>query len=142
MTQIYTTRKCLTEILCNNNSNIERHSYSFKAWVTNCSNEMFLILGYNLLFLPYFLSQEKCQHLGWWVKKQEFWTEKQQLFLTFPAVFWIKKNFENWESWKSQFFWVGHLEFFCFIPIKISLHLQCSKDGSKFRWLPWFIAKE
>jgi hypothetical protein len=46
----------------------------------------------------------------------------------------------NWGSWKSQFFWVGHFNFFCFIPMKISQHLDDSKDFSKLWWLPWFPA--
>ena len=32
-------------------------------------------------------------------------------------------------------FWI-----FCFIPMKISQSFLCSKDGSKFYWLPWFPA--
>ena len=33
---------------------------------------------------------------------------------------------------KLFFFWVGHFEFFCFIPMKTSKSLLVSKDGSKF----------
>ena len=53
-----------------------------------------------------------------------------------------------WRSWKTQFFWVGHFEFFfskkkyffCFIPMKTCQSLLVSKDFSKFWWLPWFPA--
>ena len=33
------------------------------------------------------------------------------------------------------------LIFFCFIPMKISQSFLGSKDGSKFWWLPWFLAQ-
>ena len=53
------------------------------------------------------------------------------------------------DGWKTQFFWVGHFEFFfskkkfffCFFLIQISQDLWCTKDFSKFWWLPWFPAK-
>ena len=56
------------------------------------------------------------------------------------------KNIENWRNWKTQFFWVGHFEFFlskkkiffCLILIQISHNLLGTKDFSKFWWLPWF----
>ena len=49
-------------------------------------------------------------------------------------------------GWKTQFFWVGHFDFFfwfwfwffCFIPIKISPNLYGRMDGSKFWCFPWF----
>ena len=52
-------------------------------------------------------------------------------------------------SWKTQFFWVGHFEFFfskkiiffCFILIQISHNLWGTKDFSKFWWLPRFPEK-
>ena len=52
-------------------------------------------------------------------------------------------------GWKTQFFWVGHFKFFfskknfffCFILIQISHNLWCTKEFSKFWWLPWFPAK-
>ena len=44
------------------------------------------------------------------------------------------KKIENRGSWKSQYFWVRHFDFFYFIPMNISQHLQVSKDGSKFCW--------
>ena len=59
-----------------------------------------------------------------------------------------QKNIENWRSWKTQFFWVGHFDFFfwifafCFISMKKSQSLLFSKDGSKFWWLPLFPAHE
>ena len=72
------------------------------------------------------------------------------IYPTNPRTNWWnfhKKNIENWQNWKTQFFWVGHFEFifshkffFCFIPIKISRIFLGSKDGSKFWWLPWFPA--
>ena len=50
--------------------------------------------------------------------------------------------------WKTQFFWVGHFDFFfikkfffCLIPMKTRQSLLVSKDGSKFWWLPWFPAQ-
>ena len=53
-----------------------------------------------------------------------------------------------WRCWKTQFFWVGHFEFFfqkkfffCFIPIKISHKLCARMDGSQFLWLWWFTVK-
>ena len=60
------------------------------------------------------------------------------------------KNVENWRSWKSQFFWVGHFEsffqknniFLGFIPIQISRNLWDTKAGTKMLWLvPWFSEK-
>ena len=60
-----------------------------------------------------------------------------------------QKNIENWRSWKTQFFWVGHFEFyfsnffifFCFIPMKISHKLCVRMDGTQFLLLLWFTAK-
>ena len=62
--------------------------------------------------------------------------------------FW-RKLLSFWRCWKTQFFWVGHFEFFfskkkfffCFIPMKKSQSLLVSKDGSKFWSLWWFTAK-
>ena len=55
-----------------------------------------------------------------------------------PRMFWV-----GCTIWKPQFFWVGHFGiFFCFIPMKISQSFLCSKDGSKFWWLPWFPAQK
>ena len=54
------------------------------------------------------------------------------------------KYIENWQFWKSQFYWVGgHFDFFskiffCFIPMKISPNLYGRMDGSKFWCFPWF----
>ena len=49
-----------------------------------------------------------------------------------------KKSFENWRSWKSQFFWVSHFEI---VPIQISHILWGTKDGMKFCWFHWFPEK-
>ena len=43
--------------------------------------------------------------------------------------------------WTTQFFWVGHFDFFCFISMKISRRFLDIKNGLKFWWLPWFPAK-
>ena len=43
-------------------------------------------------------------------------------------------------GWKTQLFWVGHFDFFCFIPIQIN-HKMGTKDGTKFWWLFWFPSK-
>ena len=58
--------------------------------------------------------------------------------MPFPSIFpshqslkFSLKNIENWRNWKTQFFWVSHFEFFCFIPMKISQSFLGSKDGSK-----------
>ena len=47
------------------------------------------------------------------------------------------KKIENWGSWKSQFFWVGHLDFFFFLS-----HFFCYITMKISWWLPWFTAKE
>ena len=52
-------------------------------------------------------------------------------------------------GWRTQFFWVGHFEFFfpkktkkiCFKSIQISQSLWETKDGTKFWRLPWFPEK-
>ena len=50
-----------------------------------------------------------------------------------------QKNFKNWRFWKSQFFWIGHFEFFFFKKkMKISPNLYDRMDGSKFWCFPWF----
>ena len=43
----------------------------------------------------------------------------------------LRKVFENWQSWKSQFFELA-------ILIQISHNLWGTKVGTKFWWLPWF----
>ena len=73
-----------------------------------------------------------------------------KLWLAFFACFWAYVGQPDgfWRSWKTQFFWVGHFEFFfskkknffCFIPMKTCQSLLVSKDFSKFWWLPWFPA--
>ena len=40
-----------------------------------------------------------------------------------------KKNIENWRNWKTQFFWVGHFEFFLLHP-----HENQSKVLGYQRW--------
>ena len=61
--------------------------------------------------------------------------------------FW-RKLLSFWRCWKTQFFWVGHFEFFskkrfffCFIPMKISHKLYIRIDGTQFLWLWCFTAK-
>ena len=55
--------------------------------------------------------------------------------------FW-QKLLSFWRCWKTQFFWVGHFEFFfCFIPMKISPKLCVRMDGTQFLILWWFTAK-
>ena len=39
------------------------------------------------------------------------------------------------------FFWVGHFDFFCFIPMKISHKLCVRMDGTQFSVLWWFTDK-
>ena len=51
------------------------------------------------------------------------------------------------DGWKTQFFWVGHLDFFfkkksfCLIPMKISHKLCVRMDGTQSLLLWWFTAK-
>ena len=62
--------------------------------------------------------------------------------------FW-QKLLSFWRCWKTQFFWIGHFEFFfeffffffCFIPMKISHKLCVRMDGTQFLLLWWFTAK-
>ena len=51
-------------------------------------------------------------------------------------------------GWKTQFFWVGHYDFFFKNKnfsvsnlLKLVTSLWDTKDGMKFWWLPWFPAK-
>ena len=70
----------------------------------------------------------------------QFYKPKDQ-FVKFSRNF-----FENWRFRKTQFFWVGHFEFFfqkkikkiCFIPMKISPNLYGRMDWSKFWCFSWF----
>ena len=55
------------------------------------------------------------------------------------------KIFENWQFWKTQFFWVNHFDFFfdffflfCFIHMKISPYSYGRMDGSRFWCFSWF----
>ena len=42
---------------------------------------------------------------------------------------------------KRLVFWVGHFDFFCFIPMKTSHSFLRIKNGMKFCWLPLLPAK-
>ena len=62
--------------------------------------------------------------------------------------FW-RKLLSFWRCWKTQFFWVGHFDFFFskkkkkidFISMKISHKLYIRMDGTQFLILWWFTAK-
>ena len=53
-----------------------------------------------------------------------------------------KSNLRIGDFEKLSFFELAALEYFCFLPMKISQSYLDIKDGSKFWWLPWFTAKE
>ena len=57
-------------------------------------------------------------------------------------IFFLKNKIQNGRLKKTEFFKRPPKaeQFFCFIPMKISPHLQDSKDFLKFWWLLWFPA--
>ncbi len=56
---------------------------------------------------------------------QSYWPKDQSMKV------W-QKNFENWRFWKTQFFWVGHFEFF--FKKKFFFLLHSHENQSKFIW--------
>jgi hypothetical protein len=73
----------------------------------------------------------------------------QSYYLKDQSMKYWRKLLSFWRSWKTQFFWVGHFEFFfskfffffCFIPMKISHKLCVRMNGTQFLLLWWFTAR-
>ena len=56
-------------------------------------------------------------------------TSHQSILLTQGPIYEIfTKNIQNWQSWKTQFFWVGHFEFEIFYMV-----------WTKIWRLPWVL---
>ena len=98
-------------------------------------------------------SERKILKISWigpWVSRIEWCKGHQSILLTQGPICKILATIAHLLGVveKLSFFESAILNFFfrkkknfCFIPMKISPHLQDSKDFSKFWWLLWFPAK-
>ena len=88
-----------------------------------------------LLFTPFL----RLRRTAWWPYRlshiaafctNSFYSHKDQ------SLKFLRKNIENWQSWKSQYFWVGHFDFF-FQKIKILLLHNYSNQSQFMGYQGW-----